>query len=82
LIWPPRRATRMQAPRIFSCFEQSELTRCINSYGCTLGTVDRIASHHDCHAASGYHFRRTLGSVIPGLTRNLGFLSGFPLSRE
>jgi hypothetical protein len=45
-------------------------------------TVETIAANDDSQAVSGYHFQRVLASVIPGLTRNPGFLSGFPLSRE
>jgi hypothetical protein len=40
--------------------------------------VDGSASHQDCHAVPGYHLRRTLASVIPGLTRNPGFIFWIP----
>jgi len=36
---------------------------------------------HD-HAFTGYHYQKSLVSVIQGLTRNPVFRSGFPLSRE
>jgi len=41
-----------------------------------------IAFQRHFESVSGYHFWRPSASVIPGLTRNPGFLSGFPLSRE
>ena len=46
------------------------------------GAGDAFASEPNCLEVSGYHLRRTLRSVIPGLTRNPVFLSGFSLSRE
>jgi hypothetical protein len=45
-------------------------------------TLIRIASQENYEAATGDHFGRPSTFIIPGLTRNPGFLSGFPLSRE
>jgi len=45
-------------------------------------SVDEIAFKPDGHAVCGYLFQKTFPSVIPGLTRNPVFLSGFPLSPE
>jgi hypothetical protein len=42
----------------------------------------RIAFQGNYEAATGDHPWRPSTFVIPGLTRNPGFLSGFPLSRE
>ena len=55
---------------------------CVNWYERTMRTVDSIATKPNCAAVSRYHPQRTFISVIPGLTRNPGFLSGFPLSRN
>jgi len=45
-------------------------------------TPIRISFQGNYEAAPGDHFWRPSTFVIPGLTRNPGFLSGFPLSRE
>ncbi len=45
-------------------------------------TPVRIESHCNYEAASGDHSWMPSVFVIPGLTRNPEFLSGFPLSRE
>ena len=57
-------------------------TRCINLLRVIMKTPVRIASQCNYEAVSGDHFWRPSTSVIPGLTRNPGFLSGFPPSRE
>jgi hypothetical protein len=61
---------------------QYKPTRCINLLRVIMKTPVRIASQCNYEAASGDHFWRPSTSVIPGLTRNPGFLSGFPPSRE
>jgi hypothetical protein len=45
-------------------------------------TPIRIASPGNYEDATGNHFWKPSTFVIPGLTRNPGFLSGFPLSPE
>jgi len=45
-------------------------------------TPIKIAFQGNLEAAAGDHFWRPPTFVIPGLTRNPGFMSGFPLSRE